>query len=73
MIPAPVLSAVHLEVGVDAGRLHVVADRVAGSVFEPEPESPGVIAPKNMKWSGRHVIAVPERGVPPAPTPVPWP
>jgi hypothetical protein len=43
------------------------------SVFEPDPESPGVIAPKNEKWSACQLIAVPVRGVPPAPMPAPWP
>ena len=43
------------------------------SVLVPEPESPGVIAPKNVKYVDRQVIAVPVRGVPPAPTPAPCP
>src|SRR5689334_2149887 len=44
------------------------------SVFAPDPESPGEIAPKNMKCVAPQLIEVPERGVPPGnPRPVPCP
>jgi hypothetical protein len=44
------------------------------SVFEAEPESPGEIAPKNMKCVAPQCSAVADRGVPAGkPTPVPCP
>src|SRR3954452_6251851 len=42
------------------------------TVFEPEPESPGEMAPNAVKYVERQLIEAAARGVPPAPMPAPW-